>query len=497
MRSAPAAETRPALPPLLGARVGDGLRQGRVVVVGGGVSGLTVAWELCRKAPNVEVVLCEASTRFGGHLRTERVGEFLLDVGADSFLGTRPEGVQLCRDLGLEEELIVPEPAGRGVYLAHEGALTRMPEGLSLGVPLRLASLLDTPLLSPVGKLRALCEPFVPARRDDDDESIASFTRRRLGAEMAERIAAPLLAGVVAGDPERLSMRAAFPQLVSHETRFGSLLRGMLGGKLLRALPTLLSEPSRAAAFVSFEGGLTRLVERLVECVPADVLRTNTAVRCVARSGSDAFRVDLESGESIDCDVVVLALPPWHAAKLVPDAPLARELGAVRYSSTATVFFAFEGRDVERTLDASGFIVPEGEGDILASTWCSAKWAGRAPPGAVLLRAFLGGARHPEWVAEADAVLAERALSDLRRLMGGLGRPLFSRVHRFPRGNPQPELGHEARLGRMASRLALIPGLFLVGAGFGGVGVPDCVRQARAAVRVLLEGGPASSSGVV
>ncbi len=485
-----------APPRLLGVAAPGGGR-GRVVIVGGGVSGLVAAWELSRHGR--EVVLFEASSRLGGNLRTERVGEFLLDVGADSFLASRPEAVELCRELGLAGELITPRAEGRGVYVAHDGALVRLPEGLSLGVPLRLGSLLESPLLSPEGKLRALCEPFVPARNDPADESIASFARRRLGREMAERIAAPLLAGIVAGDPDRLSMRAAFPQLVLHERRFGSLLRGMLGGKSLwQALPTLLSPPTHASPFVSFEGGLSRLVERLVEQLPESVARTNTPVSRVERAGA-GFVVHLEGGEAQSCDVVILALPPWHAARLVPDAALAGELAEVRYSSTATVFFGFDVRNVERTLDASGFIVPEGEGDILASTWCSAKWAGRAPRGSALVRAFVGGARHPEHFALADEALEKRALAELCRLMGHLGEPLFSRVHRYPQGNPQPELGHEERLARMAGRIQGIPGLFLIGAGFGGVGVPDCVRQARAAVRVLLEGGPsaASSSGVV
>ncbi len=494
MKRAHGAE-RPAPPRLLGVPTPGG--RGRVVIVGGGVSGLVAAWELGRHGR--EVALYEASPRLGGNLRTERVGEFLLDVGADSFLATRPDAVELCRELGLGAELITPRAEGRGAYVAHDGALVRLPEGLSLGVPLRLASLLESSLLSPEGKLRALCEPFVPARHDEADESITSFSQRRLGKEMAERIAAPLLAGIVAGDPERLSMRSAFPQLVAHERRFGSLLRGMLGGKSVwQALPTLLSPPSHTSPFVSFEGGLTRLIERLVERLPDGVARTNTPVSRVERAGA-GFVVHLESGETQSSDVVILALPPWHAARLVPDAQLAKELAEVRYSSTATVFFGFEARDVERALDASGFIVPEGEGDILASTWCSAKWAGRAPHGATLLRAFIGGARHPECIELDDAALEERALRELRRLMGHLGEPLFSRVHRYPQGNPQPELGHEERLARMAGRIDAIPGLFLIGAGFGGVGVPDCVRQARAAVRVLLEGGPSAfpSSGVV
>lgn len=494
MKPARAAEEKGAPPGtagLLGASrgtLGGSTGRARVAVVGGGVSGLVAAYELRKKAPEVDVVLLEATTRFGGNLRTERVGELLLDVGPDSFLRARPEAMALVRELGLEDELVTTRLEARGVYVAHDGALRRMPEGLSLGVPLRLGALLDTELLSPLGKLRALAEPFVPARREGGDESIADFARRRLGRELAERIAMPLLSGIVAGDPERLSIAATFPQLVEHELCHGSLLRGMLGGKsLLRSLPTLLAGAQGASPFVSFSGGIERLVEALVEALPRESLRAGAAVQRVVREG-EGFALELRTGERIAAHSVVLSLPPWSAAALLPDAELARELASVRHSSTATVFFAFDERNVERRLDATGFLVPEGEGDILAATWISSKWEGRAPRGTVLVRAFVGGARHPEQVSGDDDVLVAQSARELRRFMGPLGAPLFTRVYRYRQGNPQPELGHLGRLGRVRARLSATPGLFLIGAGYGGVGIPDCVRQAREAVRVLLEG---------
>lgn len=471
-------------------------RPGPIVVVGGGISGLATAYYL--RSGSAEVELLEGGDRFGGNIRTERVDDFLFDVGPDSFLRTRPEALQLCRELGLEDEMIVPGPAGRGVYIARDGRLERMPEGLALGVPLNLGSLLDCSSLSPVGKARALFEPLVRSRKNGSEESIGGFMRRRLGAEVANRLANPLLAGVFAGDPERLSMDAAFPQLVELERRHGSLVRGMLKGSGWKRLfvPAPPSSP-----FTTPRQGLGRLIERLVESLPASILHTGVEIQGLDYDGEEYVLTTSEGKRRATS--VVLALPPWHAASLLSGGQaseaersrwraLQQELGAVNGSATATAFYAFRGAEVERALDASGFIVPEGEGQILAATWISSKWEGRAPAGSVLLRAFIGGARAPEALERTDSELAELGLAELRRFMGRLDRPLWQRVYRYRRGSPQPELGHLARLARVRQLLSGLPGLFLIGAGYGGVGIPDCVRQARGVARVLLEGAPAS-----
>lgn len=484
----------PKPPTLLGsaprARAEGAAASDPIVIVGGGISGLTLAYELTRA--QVPFELFEGSERFGGNIRTERVGEFLFDVGPDSFLRTRPEALELCRALGLEDELLATQPEGRAVYLAREGRLERMPEGLSLGVPMSLGALLDCPSLDPVGKLRAMLEPFVPRGASEGEESIASFLRRRLGPQMADRLAAPLLAGVFAGDAERLSMRAAFPQLVALEQGHGSLVRGMLRG---RSWTTLLRRPATQSGFATPRGGLSRLIERLVEEIPSASLRRGCPVTRVAADG-DGFELTTAAGTR-RARAVALSVPPWRAAELLggseasgaaPFGALARELASVRGSATATVFFAFEAEDVALPLDGSGFIVPEGEGRILAATWVSSKWAARAPRGKVLIRAFVGGARAPELLERTDGELGDLGLAELRRFMGHLGQPLFCRVYRYPRGNPQPELGHLARLDRVRKLLAELPGLFLIGSGYGGVGIPDCVRQAREAAQLLVEG---------
>lgn len=472
-----------------------------IVVIGGGVSGLAAAFHLAKGGADVR--LLEASSRLGGNLRTEEHDGFLYDVGPDSFLRTKPAGVDLCRDLGLETDLIQPLPTAARVLVAFEGALHPMPEGLSLGVPRRPLALLQTSLLSPAGKTRALLEPFVSPSSEEREESIQEFLVRRVGEEAAERLVAPLLAGVFAGDPDRLSMQAAFPQLVEYEQRWGSLTGGTLNAgpgllSLLRGLLTARKAPARPASpFVSLSRGLGALVTRLAERLPAGTVKLQARVSRL-RPADDGISVELSDGERLLAEHVILTGPPWMAAPVVSDldAVLAGELAQVRATPTATVFFGLRQAEVLRPLDASGFIVPRGEAKILAATWVSSKWPGRAPPGSALVRAFVGGPRGEQLFGQADDELVRVAEAELTRFMGPLGRPTFSRVFRYERGSPQLELGHGERLRRISARLAGLPRVSLIGPGYDGVGIPDCARQARAVAEALLKGGR-HSSGVV
>lgn len=472
-----------------------------VVVIGGGISGLCVAHHLARGG--AEVRLFEASARLGGNLRTERHDGFLYDVGPDAFLRSKTAGLELCAELELSAELIEPLPQAARVLVAFEGRLHPLPEGLSLGVPKRPLALLASSLLSPSGKLRALAEPLIPTSSPPQEESIQDFLVRRLGHEMAERLVAPLLAGVFAGDPERLSMQAAFPQLVAYEQRNGSLTAGALGApgggiELLRALAKQLSpgrQPTKSP-FVSLARGLGSLIERLVERLPAGVITLEAPVQRLT-GAKEGIWVEAGRDHRLLARHVVIAGPPWMAARLVTtlDPAIAEPLSLVRGTPTATVYFGLHGREVERDLDASGFIVPPGEGRILAATWVSSKWAGRAPPGSALVRAFVGGPRGETLFEQPDAEVARVAWAELTRFMGDLGRPLFTRVFRYARGSPQPDLGHGARLEEIRARVARWPGLSLIGPGYDGVGIPDCARQARLTAEALLNGPP--HSGVV
>jgi oxygen-dependent protoporphyrinogen oxidase len=474
----------------------------RVAVIGGGVTGLTAAYDIHARRPDVELRLFEVRTELGGNIRTERHDGFVVDAGPDSFVITKPDALVLCRELGLEPELCATEDEARHVFVAHDGGLTLMPGGMALAVPTRLRPLLETPLVSFRGKLRMLLEPFVPPRRGRGDESMLEFLRRRLGSEGATALAGPLLSGIYAGELGELSILSTFPQLVELEERYGSLMRGFLALELKRggapdARPGLgsvirwLRRSGAAQApspFRSMKGGMGTLIDTLAAKLPPGAVRRGAAVTAIERAAGGAFRI-VTAAESFVADAVVLATPAHVAAKLLPDPEVARELARIPYVSTATVFFGLDTAQVKSDLRGFGFIVPPGEANVLAGTWVSSKWRGRAPDGMALVRAFVGGARDPERVASSsDDELVAFAKRELERLMGPLGAPRFTRVYRYENANPQPRVGHGALLERLRARCAsTLPGLHLVGAAYDGVGIPDCVRQARGAAAAVVK----------
>ena len=478
-----------------------------VVVVGGGVTGLTSAYAVASQRPELKLLLLEERERVGGNIRTERVEDFLIDAGPDSFLRTKPEGAALCRELGLESEFLSTRPEARSAYVVHHGKLERLPAGMVLAVPTRLGPMLSTPLLSLPAKLRVLGDVVLPASKQAHDESIGEFLARRFGKEAALRIGAPLLGGIYAGDVEELSVRATFPQLVDLEERYGSVIYGLFAaqrarargqspngsverGSRLRRARELVRWMRREAEhapspFLSLRSGLGTLVQSLEARLPPGAVRTQTPVRAIERDG-DRFVVRAEGGDVVRARGVLLCTPAHAAAAALPSGTLASVLGEIPYVSTATVFLAFSEHDISRELDGVGFIVPTGESQLLAGTWISSKWEARAPQGSVLLRAFIGGKKHPHLLEQTDAELIELALRELSRLMGLLGEPRLARVYRYVNASPQPTVGHPARLERIRSELAAIPGLALAGAAYEGVGIPDCVRQARAAAQTVL-----------
>lgn len=457
------------------------------VILGGGISGLVLALRLHQAGRSF--LLLEGGERFGGNIRTEEHDGFLYDVGPDSFLQARPEISALCEELGLSEALIAP--IGTQVSVAREGRLIPMPEGLALGVPTRVGSLLDTPLLSGVGKFRTCLEPFWPRARTAEEETIWEFTSRRLGPEMAERIAAPLLSGIFAGDPKKLSMAACFPGLVAQEKKFGSLFAGMHAGQplALALWAALWQAPApKKSTFASFEKGLGQLIQTLVESLPEDSWQLRAAVESVEPAPGGGAWVTV-GGERLLAEHVIVTGAPWFAARVLRgvDEELLVDLGSVSGAPSATVFFGLDAAQVEADLNGSGYIVPPGEGEILAVTYSSSKWAGRAPAGRALVRAFLGGAtgRGGPIEGQTDEELVSIAHRELTRLGGSLGPVQFARVYRFARGAPQPHLGHVEKMRRVKEKVAALPWLSLSGPGYSGVGIPDCVRSAQEVAEAL------------
>ena len=479
----------------------QGDQRPRVVVIGAGITGLAAAYELAHQDQAPEVVLLESSARVGGNINTEHRDGYLIDGGPDSFVRTKPQATALVRELGLESELITT--ATRGVFVVHQGQLELMPAGMALAVPTRLGPMLATPLLTLEGKARMLGDLLLPAgfgRTTAEEESIGAFLERRFGAEAKDILAGPLLGGIYAGDVDQLSLEATFPQLVSVELKHGSLIRGLFAAAQARAkasdgrqgLWQLLQwlrrdEQETPSPFYSLRRGMGALVDALVDRLPAGTLRTQSPVESVTRH-ERRWRVELRRGEVLGADAVILATPARVAARLLDAPPLVSELDAISYVSTATVFLAYSRSEVAHPLNGVGFIVPRGQARIIAATWVSSKWEGRAPEGCVLMRAFLGGTHDVVNVDErTDEELVEVSRTELMKYQGHLGEPRFTRVFRYPRSNVQPVVGHAARCMRLKRLLKEQPGLLLAGGSYEGVGIPDCIQQGRATAQEALQ----------
>ena len=445
-----------------------------VVIVGGGIGGLATAYELHRQ--HVPFVLLESGARVGGVILSEQIDGFTVDGGPDSLLIQKPEGIKLCEEIGLGQ-LLVPTKLPRLAYIQREGRLHALPAGSVLGIPTSWGPFIKSHLFSWAGKARMGAELFVPRRRDDSDESIGAFMTRRFGVEAKTYLAEPLLAGIHAGDVDRLSVRALFPRFVEEEAKYGSLLRAF------RRQPA--RKPSPDGAFKSLPGGLSDMVRALLTALPADSIRVRTPVTRIQRDG-EIFRVETGAGDRVDARSVVLAAPAYAASTILLSVSpeLARLCGQIPYASAATIALAFRRDAVSHPLNGSGFVVPRVENTgIMAGSWLSSKWPNRAPADRVLLRAFVGGARDPRALEQSDAELVTTALAALRPLLGIVGEPLLKRVYRWERGNAQHEVGHLDRLTRIESALSTLPGLHLTGSGYRGVGIPDCVADGRATAK--------------
>jgi oxygen-dependent protoporphyrinogen oxidase len=440
-----------------------------VAIVGAGVSGLSAAYELRKRKRSV--VVLEREPRPGGIILTERVGEFIVDAGPDALLVQKPAAVALCNELGLGDRLF-PTKLPRTAFVLRDGELHPLPSASILGFPTRIKPLFTSTLFGVAAKLRMAAELVMPKRSDAHDESIAAFVRRRFGPEAVTYIAEPLLAGIHAGDVERLSMRALFPRLVEAEASAGSII------KFFRREQRPLNADG---VFRSFPNGLAELIEGLMKAVPKDSVRCGARVTRIDED-ADGFTIHVAGMPPIRARALILAIPAFAVAELLRpvDAALADACASIRYLSTATVVFAFPRDAVRHKLSGTGFVVPRSEGiSITAGAWISSKWPYRAPEGQALLRAFLGGARDPDVLSKTDAELINAALGDLTKILAIRGLPIMTRVYRWKRASPQLEVGHADLMQRIDAKLAAHRGLFATAAGFRGVGIPDCIADAR------------------
>lgn len=451
----------------------------RVAIVGAGIGGLAAAHRLTELAAErgtaLELLVVEASERAGGALATERVEGALLERGPDTLVTHKPAGLALCERLGLGP-LITLKPAGQ-IDILDRGRLLPLPAGFALLAPTRARPLLTSPLLSWAGRLRALAEPLVPRRREEGDESVAAFVRRRFGREVYARMAEPVVGGLFMADCERLSLAATFPRFASLEHE---------RGRLLGAGPT--SRPGSAPQAATLEGGLGQIVDALLARLPVGSLRLHSPVARLARR-EQGFTLELGSGEAVHADAVLVALPAPAAAALVTelDAALARDLRQISYASCLTVNLAWPAHAVKHPPPCHGFFVPRSAGNaVVAASFVSTKFPERVPEGSTVVRAFLGGALAPEVIGSTEAELVELAARTLAPLLGTRESPAWHRVFREPGSMPQRTVGHPNLAARITARLDHHPGLAFAGGPTGAYGLPDSIAAGeRAAERVV------------
>ncbi len=447
----------------------------RVVVIGGGITGLAAAERVVARVGPGTTTLIESTSRLGGKIATEHVDEVVLERGPDCFLASKPAGLALCTQLGLATSVMETNAALRRSFVKREGRLYPLPEGLTGLVPGRVKPLLSSGILSNMGKLRAAMELVVPRARDDADESVGAFVRRRFGNEAWRWIVEPLLSGIYAGDGDTLSVQATFPQLRETERLHGSIMRRLLG--------TPSAAPSARGAFVTLSEGMQQLPDTLAKRLSSERVLMGVGVTSVSRT-VNGYTITLAGGEVIAAASVIMAAPAHAAASMLRplDQLVARELETIPFVSTATVSLLFERTDVPNILNGFGYVSPRAEGgNVLACTWTSNKFPSRAPAAYVLLRVFIGRAGSDAIVDAEDDALLGIARDELRHVHAITAVPRLTRVARWPRAMPQYTMGHADRVARIFALAAAHPGLFLAGASFRGVGIPDCITSAWSA----------------
>lgn len=449
----------------------------RIVIVGGGISGLAVAYRLQELARGqaCEIILLEASSRFGGVIQTDIRDGILFEGGPDCFISEKPEVLELSKNLGIASELIETNPQFRRSFIFTQGRLTPVPRGFYLMAPRNLAALFAAPLFSLPGKLRMACEPWIPVRTGEGDESVASFVKRRLGREALEKMAQPMIGGIYTADPEKLSLMATFPQFREMERSSGCIL-----GKFSSKGSEEASGP-RYSLFLSFKKGMQTLTDALVQGLQGVTLRNSFSVAEVFLRGG-RWRILGEKGENLEADAVCLTIPSYQASRLLRNAfpELGSGLDSIAYESVATVNAVYRNAQVGHPLDGFGFVVPAAEGKkIMACTFASVKFPGRAPEGLVLLRAFAGGALRPDVFKMPDAELERVVSEELSEILKIEGRPVSISVKRWPKSMPQYYVGHLDRIRSIEKQVKNSPGLFLTGNAYRGVGIPDCIKQAN------------------
>jgi len=458
----------------------------KVVIIGGGISGLATAWLLRDKAQKagreLELALLEKEPRAGGKIRSIKEEGFLCEWGPNGFLDSKPQTLDLCGEIGVKDRLHRSSDNARKRFIFSGGELHRLPEGAS--------SFLKSKLISWPGKLRLALEPtpFISPAPQDVDETLADFGRRRLGKEALDKLISPMVSGIFAGDPETMSLISCFPRIAELEREYGGLVRAMIllakqKKKDIAAGKVVSSAAGPGGVLTSFREGIQFLTDALAASL-GSIVRPHSHVVAVEKSHSAPYRVRCEDGHDVEADVVIVASPAFAAAGMLDglDPIMTSVLCQIPYASMSVVCFGYERERISHPLDGFGYLIPKKEGrSILGTLWDSSMFENRAPEGKVLLRSMMGGACFPEYVRLSDDEVRARVMHDLKDVMGITAEPSFVRIFRHEQAIPQYTVGHGKRLTALDERLKVHPGLILTGNSYRGIGLNDCVAAAQRA----------------
>lgn len=463
-----------------------------IAIIGGGIAGLSAAHmlqkEIEERKEAITFLLVEKENRLGGSILTERHDDFIIEGGPDCFLSEKPEAIALCHKLGIQDQLMKTNEHVRRIFILSKGTLRELPEGFMLLAPTNFSSFIKNPLISPLGKLRMAMDLIIPAKKTAEEESLAQFVTRRLGKEVLEKIAEPLVAGIHASDPETMSLKSTFPRLIELEKSHRSLIIGMIKRKKMFKGKNGTNDHTM---FMSLREGLATLPNTVAASLnPKGLLTGNPVMGIEKVSDASGYLLTLAKGDLLKVMSVVFATPAFVTADLFKevDPVLSSELFSLPYVSTATISLAYERKEISYPMNGFGFVIPRIENrKIMACTWTSIKFARRAPHDKLLIRCFVGGINNEHLTCLNESALIAIAREELRNIMGINAEPLFTRVFRWEKSMPQYMVGHETKIKRIEGRLSLNPGLFLAGSAYHGIGISDCIKSGENAALAALK----------
>lgn len=466
------------------------MSQKNIVIIGGGISGLATAYSLEERAKrngkSLFITILEKNNRVGGSILTERENGFIIEGGPDCFISEKPYALQFCKKLGIGDNLLCTNDEFRKTFVLWKGNLHELPEGVMLMIPTRIVPILKSSLISSIGKLRMAMELLIPKKRSQEDESLSEFVCRRLGKDVLDKIAEPLVAGIHAANPDTMSVKSTFPKFVQMEEEYGSLIRAMIAKK--KMMNNSISETTQGyTMFMTLKNGLDELPVTIVKSLKTTkIIKDKEAVRVVKSpskitTGESIYKILLKDGEGVDADAIVFATPSYETARLLSelDGIMSDQLDKIPYISTATVSLAYKKNAVSHPMNGFGFVVPKPEKrKIMAATWVSRKFSYRVPEDSLLIRCFVGGYYNEDLIFMDDEDMIKMVKGELKDIMGINADPILARLYRWKKAMPQYTIGHDERLTILNRMLSKEHGLFLTGSAYRGIGISGCINDA-------------------